>query len=291
MLRWLTLGVTMLAATAGFGAQRKAAGKGPRSVKLTRVTLGGVEIELTGIPGGEFMMGALATDSQADTDEKPAHRVKVSGFEMGVTEVTVGQFQAYCRATGKKMPKQEHWNNTARHPVHNVSWNDAVAYCEWATSELKTQGLKGTMRLPTEAEWEYAARGGATGVDGRVRHKYPWGDRAPAGGDRLANYYGSGDGYRYTAPVGQFKPTGYGVRDIAGNVWEWCQDLHDQGYYARSPAENPQGPIDPTLSSRVLRGGSWGFLPGHLRASHRDWNEPGEWGFSLGFRLARTPGL
>ena len=256
--------------------------------RVARVQLGGETVELMGIPGGEFMMGALATDSEAEGDEKPAHRVRLSGFEMGVTEVTVGQFLAHCRATGKELPKQQDWNNTAQHPVHNVNWDDAVGFCAWATSELKRQGLPGSVRLPTEAEWEYAARGGATGIDGRPLYKYPWGDQASAGGDGLVNFTGNGDGYQYTAPVGRFKPNGYGLRDMAGNLWEWCQDRYDEGYYAKSPVENPQRSKDLGKRLLVLRGGSWGDHPLNLRASNRNRDEPDPRHFGYGFRLART---
>ena len=231
-------------------------------------------------------MGALAWDSRADTDEKPAHRVRMSGFEIGVTEVTVGQFQAYCRATGKEMPKQEDWNNTQQHPVHNVTKGEAGGYCDWATSELKRQGLPGMVRLPTEAEWEYAARGGATGIGGKPLHRYPWGDRVPARGEALANSYGKEDGYEYAAPVGQFKPNGYGLRDMAGNVWEWCEDLYDEGYYARSPVDNPEafGRSAPRLC--VLRGGSWSYYAVNLRASLRSGFQPDYRYFYFGFRVA-----
>ena len=252
------------------------------------LTLGGAEIDFATIPGGEFMMGALASDSAAQSDEKPAHRVRISAFELGSTEVTVGQFQAYCRAARKSMPKQEAWNNTIEHPVHNVSWNDATGYCTWATNELKRAGIPGTIRLPTEAEWEYAARGGATGIDGKPLHKYPWGDQAQAGGDGLVNFEGNGDGYEQTAPVGRFKPNGSGLRDMAGNVWEWCQDRYDEGCYAKSRVENPQGSQEAKKPYRVLRGGSWNNSPDHLRASTRGRDVPDYRFDDLGFRLART---
>ena len=254
----------------------------------TRLNLGGEVVGLASIPAGEFMMGALATDSEAEPDEKPAHRVRLSGFEIGVTEVTVGQFQAYCRATGKEMPEQVDLNNTAQHPVHNVTWDEAVGFCEWATGELKRQGLPGSVRLPTEAEWEDAARGGATGIGGKSLHKYPWGDQAPAGGDGLANFDGNGDGFEYRAPVGRFKPNGYGLRDMAGNVWEWCQDRYDEGYYAKSPVENPQGTNDTEKRSRVLRGGSWTLDPDARRASIRNGDDPDYRLSHYGFRFART---
>ena len=253
-----------------------------------RLTLGGAAIDFATIPRGEYMMGALASDSDAAADEKPAHRVRISAFELGLTEITVGQFQAYCRAARKSMPKQEAWNNTTEHPVHNVSWNDATGYCNWATNELRRAGVPGTIRLPTEAEWEYAARGGATGIDVKPLYKYPWGDQDPPGGDGLVNFSANGDGFEKTAPVGRFKPNGYGLRDMAGNLWEWCQDRYDDGYYATGPVENPQGSNELDKRVRILRGGSWFSGPGFLRASSRFGLEPDFRGFNFGFRLART---
>lgn len=252
-----------------------------------RIRLAGAAIDLATIPAGKFMMGSVA--SAGGPDEEPAHRVRISAFELGSTEVTVGQFQAYCRAARKPMPQQEAWNNTTEHPVHNVNWNDATGYCSWATTELRRAGISGTIRLPTEAEWEYAARGGATGLDGKPWYKYPWGNQAPAGGSRLANFSGNGDGFEKSAPVGRFKPNGYGLRDMAGNVWEWCQDRYDEGYYAKSPVENPQGPADSDKPLRSLRGGSWSYDLFDLRASSR-FRFGAEFRDVIGgFRLARTP--
>ena len=252
------------------------------------------------------MMGALATDSEAQADEKPAHRVKLSGFEIGVTEVTVGQFQAYCRAKGKEMPEQEDWNNTAQHPVHNVTWDDATGFCVWATSELKRQGLPGSVRLPTEAEWEYAARGGDTVLNGRARKVFVWGDHMPQTAAPVGNlmdvraraifsaapaklfFPNYDDGYGHTAPVGRFPANAFGLRDMAGNLFEWCRDRSEEGYYAESPVENPQGSADEDNPLRVRRGGSWNLSPGGHRASYRDGGEPGERGIGSGFRFART---
>ena len=266
----------------------------------TRLSLGGVEVEFAEIPAGEFMMGMDRVEidetwkrfgwdedwKTSATYEGPMHRVKVSGFEFGVTEVTVGQFRAYCRAIGKGMPAQEEWNDTATHPVHNVTGEDVVGFCEWATSELKRQRLPGWVRLPTEAEWEYAARGGDTGLKGRARKVFVWGDDLPRTGAPVGNlpdartgalnsnfsvFPNYDDGYARTAPVGRFPANPYGLRDLAGNVWEWCQDRDTGG------------------TPGVLRGGSWCPLPCFLRVSSRYGMDPDYRSDSFGFRLARTP--
>ena len=286
----------------------------------SQLNLGGEVAELRHIPPGEFMMGMDRDEidriwmrfgwdedwKKYTADEGPMHRVKVNGFELGVTEVTVGQFQAYCRATGKEMPKQEVWNSTAQHPVHNVSWDDAVGFCEWATSELKRQGLPGSVRLPTEAEWEFAARAEDTGLNGHARKVFVWGDDLPRTAAPVGNladararsihsttaanlfFPNYDDGYGRTAPVGKFPSSVFGLKDMAGNVWEWCQDRYYKGYYPKSSMENPHKTTDKGKLNRVLRGGSWGYNPYSLRASARGGVEPDYRDDDGGFRIART---
>ena len=222
------------------------------------------------IPPGEFIMGSL--EGEGDSDEHPQHRVYLDGYFIGKYEVTVAQFRKFCEETGYKMPEQPSWNKD-KHPVVNVTWEDAVEYCKWA-------GL----RLPTEAEWEKAARG----TDGR---KYPWGNHEPYYNGRYYANYDPGnyseDGYKYTAPVGSY-PHGaspYGCMDMAGNVWEWCYDWYDEDYYRNSPYRNPKGPSSGT--SRVCRGGSWNCSAKSVRCASRSRGSPSYgWGF-LGFRPAR----
>jgi len=175
------------------------------------------------------------------------------------------------------------------HPVIHVSWNDAVAYCDWLSKKTGQN-----YRLPTEAEWEYAAR------SGDKNYKYSWGNFGPEGrkGGNIADesakriwdcswlWEGYDDGYAYTAPVGSYEPNELGLYDMTGNVWEWCQDWYDVDYYKNSPQFDPKGPS--SGSYRVLRGGSWIDLPIFVRCSFRYINVP-DFRYSYsGFRLART---
>lgn len=220
--------------------------------------------DIVWIPGCTFQMGS----SDGGSDESPVHTVTVNGFWMGKYEVTVEQYREFCQATGRNMPGQPSWNKE-NHPVVNVAWCDAAAYAEWLGC-----------RLPTEAEWEYAARGG---LDGK---KYPWGDEIS---DDDANCTGTEgrDQWATTSPVGSFPANGYGLYDMAGNVWEWCSDWYDSGYYSGRPTSNPTGPASGAY--RVLRGGSWLTDPNLLRCAIRLRSTPDYSWLIFGFRLARTP--
>ncbi len=220
------------------------------------------------IPAGAFQMGCVPADIECSDNEKPRHAVTISKpFLMMITPVTVAQYRRFAQATGRAAALAPTFAQGDDHPVVDVIWDDAVAYCSWAGG-----------RLPTEAEWEYAARGGKDGL------KYPWGDSITHDN---ANFKGTGgrDQWKYTSPVGSFEANGFGLFDMAGNVWEWCADPYGEKYYASSPSVDPQGPS--SGSSRVLRGGSWDFDPKSLRASFRGWVLP--WGGcdSGGFRCVR----
>ena len=286
----------------------------PVDPKLITNTIG---MKLTLIPAGSFQMGSDDSDKDADGDEKPKHSVRLTKpFHLGTTEVTVGQFRRFVEDSGYKTEAESDgkggygfdestgkfaqdpkytWQSpsfaqTDDHPVVLVSWNDAVAFCEWLTK--REPGT--TYRLPTEAEWEYACRGGAA-----TRTRYANGDDAEsvtsignvADGTLKAKFpifttTESKDGFVFTAPVGQFKANGFGLFDMHGNVWEWCSDGYNSDYYAKSPSDDPAG--DPAAPIRVSRGGCWVSAALRARSAIRGWDSPGFRGFNLGFRVARV---
>ncbi|WP_368498192.1 formylglycine-generating enzyme family protein [Herbiconiux sp. A18JL235] len=242
------------------------------------------------VPAGSFTMGDSSGDRNAADGEVPLHEVRTDAFSIDATTVTNDAFARFVEATGYateaetfgfsavfhlalaaapddivgRPPGTPWWfgvrgadwrhpggressiEELGEHPVVHVSWNDAVAYCAWAGR-----------RLPTEAEWEYASRGGLVGA------KYPWGDdEVDAGGWRANIFQGRfpaentvEDGYLTTAPVRTFEPNGYGLWQTVGNVWEWCSDWYSPRYYADSPVHGPAGPE--TGDARVMRGGSY----------------------------------
>jgi serine/threonine-protein kinase len=212
------------------------------------------------IPPGTFMMGCSPGDSECDADEKPAHQVTITkGFWIGQTPVTVGAYKRNVGATGRQMPPTPNFNNSWANenmPIVNVTWDEAQAYCGWMGG-----------RLPTEAEWEYAARGGST--EARYGNL-----------DEIA-WYNQNSGNR-THDVAQKRPNGFGLYDMLGNVWEWVNDWYGENYYPASPERDPRGPDSGQL--RVLRGGSWFVNPGIVRVSNRGWFNPANRDSTLGFR-------
>ena len=231
--------------------------------------------EMVLIPAGEFQMGS--NDSNADDDEKPVHTVYVDGFYMDKYEVTVGQYKQFIRATGHRaLPNYvSKYSPTDKHPVVGVSWHDAMAYAQWAGK-----------RLPTEAEWEKAARGGLRGK------RYPWGNAIDSNKASYGDYAGPA-----IAVGGKYPPNGYGLYDMAGNVWELCLDEYNKGFYKSSPSRNPISGDSISYvinnftnvnSFRVLRGGSWGDSPENLRVANRFGNSPAVTGSNDGFRCARA---
>ncbi len=219
------------------------------------------------IPAGEFSMGDH--HDVGYTYEKPVHTVYLDAFYMDVYEVTNALYKKFMDATGHKAPG--YWNdskyNAPDQPVVGVSWEDAKAYADWAGK-----------RLPTEAEWEKAARGGLSGK------KFPWGGDAPDGTQCNFADKNVDDGYGYAAPVGSYPPNDYGLYDMAGNVWEWCSDWYDSNYYTSSPKRNPTGPS--SRSWRFLRGGSWAHNVYYLRCANRSGFNPSLTDYSLGFRCS-----
>ncbi len=263
------------------------------------------------IPGGTFQMGSSENDR-----EKPVHSVTISSFYMGKFEVTVAEFRAFIEdknyqtdaeregcsygyeGTTWKSIKGRNWRHDPEgnpapddQPVINVSWNDVTEYCKWMAQKT---GL--LYRLPTEAEWEYAAG------NGTKHNKYSWGDGDPVGkkGGNVADkslktkipdwpfgYFKTySDGYSFTAPIGSFDPNTLGLYDMAGNVWEWCSDWYADDYYKYSPSEDPGGAA--SGYHRVMRSGSWGDFPQYCRVAGRYYGTPSNRSYKLGFRLART---
>jgi formylglycine-generating enzyme required for sulfatase activity len=217
---------------------------------------------MTYIPAGDFLMG------DDDLSDNPRRTVYLDGYSIYKNDVTVGMYKEFCQATGHQMPPapdfDEQWSKED-HPIVDVSWDDAKAYCDWAG-----------VSLPTEAQWEKAARG----TDGR---KYPWGNDWDAG--RCANSVGNNRAG--TSAVGSYPSSAspYGVLDMAGNVWNWCADWYNADYYKSSPTRNPSGPGFSTL--RALRGGSWDNDYGvNFRAALRGDFIPADRGGDDGFRGA-----
>jgi Uncharacterized conserved protein len=273
------------------------------------------------IPGGTFLMGTNDKEGFAADGEGPVHSVTVNSFYMDETAVTNEQFGRFIAATGyvteaqkfgwsyvfhlfvseaeaakvKTVPQTAPWwypvegadwnhpegpdstiEGREEHPVIHVSWNDAMAYCEWAGR-----------RLPTEAEWEYAARGGL------AQKRYPWGDELKQGGEHNCNIWQgkfpvknhASDGYLGTAPAKSFRPNGYGLYNMAGNVWEWCSDWFSPAYYQSGENDNPLGPR--TGEGRVMRGGSYlchSSYCNRYRVAARSKNTPDSSTGNCGFR-------
>ena len=237
-------------------------------------------------PAGEFQMGAREGDEQAEPDEMPMRTVTLDAFWIDRTEVTNAMFAKFLTAKGNEKwyeaespdalisvlgPEWVVKKGFEDHPVTEVTWSGAQAYCEWAGR-----------RLPTEAQWEKAARG----TDGRV---FPWGSTQP--NCSLANHWTGSRSCtdKGPAPVGSYQSgaSPYNVWDLAGNVWEWVADWYSDTYYESAPNENPTGPGNG--SNKVMRGGSFESGPRTLRASDRNSEEPGVGRYRLGFRCAMPP--
>jgi formylglycine-generating enzyme len=265
---------------------------------ILRVTLTSTP-DLARIPAGDFLMGA----PDADEDERPVHRVFVSEFFIGRHAVTNDEFARFVRATGYPAPciralpliaggdRDSLFRELAapyvwpggepppgkgNHPVVLVRYDDAAAYCGWLSAVIDRM-----VRLPTEAEWERAARGG---LDGK---RYPWGDEiAPSHGNYLPDP--AAKRHRGTRPTGTYPPNGYGLYDVSGNVWEWVSDWYGRDYYAFADSRDPRGPLGGTM--RVVRGGSWvNDDVMMLRCAYRHTVPIDTYAYSIGFRVVCEP--
>lgn len=231
-----------------------------------------IEPECVLIPSASFLMGC----ENGRDDEKPLHRVSIDAFEMAVVQVRNRDFAVFLEDTGHPQPLQ--WDdpdfNHPDQPVVGVSWIEAVKYCDWLSA------LTGRRyRLPSEAEWEWAACGGQEGS------LYPWGDEQPDAWLPYLRRWG-GD-VRGPLPVGAGAPNPFGLYDVSENVHEWCLDWYQKDYYAVSPCANPKGPV--TGERRASRGGSWRHHVKVSRCAARSSIPPQFQYADYGFRLARQP--
>ncbi|MHC1777588.1 MAG: SUMF1/EgtB/PvdO family nonheme iron enzyme [Lentimicrobium sp.] len=217
------------------------------------------DIEWVSVPGGTFMMGSPKREASRDDDETQ-HQVTLSAFKMSKYEITFEQYDAFCEATGRKKPGDK-VDDRGNRPVIDVNWHDAKAFADWMGC-----------RLPTEAEWEFAARGGNKSQG----YKY-------SGGNNMEQLGWFNDNSFVTQPVGRKKPNELGLYDMSGNVQEWCMDWYDKAYYAGSPAINPKGPTSGTY--RVVRGGSIIHSATYCRVASRDINDPSQRFNFAGFRV------
>lgn len=218
---------------------------------------------MVAIGSGSFLMGSLANTPNSDQDEYPQHTVFVKPFFLAETEVTVEQYRAFCTATGRMMPAAPAWGWIDTHPVVNVSWEDANEYCKWLSNKTKEN-----YRLPTEEEWEFAARGGTISQNTR----YAGSEDADAIGWYVGNSEGS------TRPVGSRQPNELLLHDMSGNIWEWCSTWY---------TAYPGGTISKESNTyRCCRGGSWNYGASVLRCADRGGNNPAYKYDYLGFRVA-----
>jgi len=270
-------------------------------------------MEFVWAPGGKYQMGCPDSEEGRYPGEGPVHEVQLDGFWLGRHEVTRGQFRKFVEATGYKTEaEKEGWSygykdgkwgkqqglnwrqpgfsQDDRHPVVCVSLNDAQAMAAWMS--LKGQGK---FQLPTEAQWEYACRAGTTTA------RY-WGDNP----DEACKYgnvadettkrefpaltvHNCHDGYVFTAPVGGFRANRWGLYDLSGNAWEWCEDVYDADAYSKHQRYNPVYMSTSGGAHGVIRGGGWNSYPTRVRCGHRNHVAPADRHSFLGFRLSRTP--
>jgi formylglycine-generating enzyme len=291
----LVISIMFLAFTSGFGESPQNANSRRQPGK--RVPAPGTVLKspkdglnYVWIPAGTLMLGCSPGDSQCAAAERPSHQVTITkGFWLGQTEVTVAAYKRFVAATGKQMPTEPNnsgaplnagWSNEAM-PMVNVTWYEAQAYCGWAGGSL-----------PTEAEWEYAARAGSTGARYGSLDEIAWYadnsgsqrlDSAKLGNEERADYLKrlieNGNDMH---DAGLKRPNGFGLYDMLGNVSEWVNDWYDENYYQNSPSQDPSGPA--REQERVMRGGSWNDFPWVVRVSSRSGIFPAYLNNNLGFR-------
>ena len=255
-------------------------GQGPPQVQASEPTVlrtvrdrladGSMGPLMVALPAGDFSMGSAGLGGERD--EQPEHSVRVGGFLIGANEVTFADYDRFARATGRRLPGDFGWGR-ARRPVVDVSWGDAQAYAQWLSRQTGRR-----YRLPSEAEWEYAARGG-------TRSAYWWGSSPEVGRAQCFDCGTTWDDGRSTAPVGSFEPNPYGLYDTAGNVLEWTADCYRPGYQG-APTDGTAWDQEP-CAARTARGGAFNKPAKSMRSAARAQFAPDARVNMLGFRLAR----
>jgi iron(II)-dependent oxidoreductase len=256
-------------------------------------TWGGVEF--IRIPAGSFMMGSADDNALASDAEKPQHTIEIAhDYWIARYPVTNEQFARFIDATQRPIALDKNWNSKADHPVVNISWREALEYCNWLQSVIGTElpAKIGRVRLPTEAEWEKAARGSAEGARER---EWPWGSEFDK-----RNCNSEESGKKTTTPVGFYSPDGdspFGIADMAGNVWEWTVSLwgldlfKPQYRYPYQPQDGREKLDAPPSVYRVVRGGAFNSRSSSVRCAYRYWFDPRARSDSLGFRVVIGPRL
>jgi formylglycine-generating enzyme required for sulfatase activity len=246
-----------------------------------------IGMRLVRIPAGEFLMGSPDTEANADEDERPQHRVRISRpFFLGCYEVTQAEYQlvmgsnlSWFSSEGGGR-EQVTGKGTARYPVDMVSWEDAVEFCRRLSAIPEERAARRVYRLPSEAEWEYACRAGS-------KTSFATGETISSREANIANGRSLAPEEGVPVPVGSFRPNAFGLYDMHGNVWEWCSDWYAFTYYQSSPQVDPPGPQGGT--GHVVRGGDWHFGPQTARSANRDFIRATRRDLGNGFRVAVGP--
>jgi formylglycine-generating enzyme required for sulfatase activity len=241
------------------------------------------------VEGGTFKMGSKDSDNAADIDEQKEHSVTVKDFEICKFEVTVWQWKEYVKAKNLKMPAKPIWGWHDNYPINNISWNEVIDYCNWLSKKENLEPVyaqqgpnifcdftKNGYRLPTEAEWEYAAKGGNKSKE----TKYSGSDNP----NEIAWHKTNSNGSPHT--IGTKLPNELGICDMSGNVWEWCWDWYNEDYYKIEDKANPKGPV--MGERKCVRGGSWDSKLNYMRPANRISTMPSKTHQFYGFRVARS---
>lgn len=233
-----------------------------------------IDIEMAEVKGGSFEMGCNEQRRECEEDDLPVHNVYLNDFYIGKYEITFEQYDLFCENTGREKPDDNNWGRNNR-PVINVNWLDATAFCEWLS---KVSGKN--YRLPTEAEWEYAAKGGTESKDFLYAGSNDISEVAwfSADSSKQVNELVH---YNKTQEVGSKEPNELNIFDMSGNVWEWCADGYDKEFYQHSPLSNPKG----TGLTAVCRGGSWYNPANYSITTNRDYDSREVKDNDLGFRV------